>query len=95
MLVALAAKGPAVALLALAAVITVQQVEGNLLEPLVMKRQVRLHPAVILVAVTAGTLIAGVAGAFVSVPITAVTYRVIDTVQRHRQDAAGRPPTTD
>ncbi|WP_405102840.1 AI-2E family transporter [Micromonospora sp. NBC_01412] len=94
-LVALAAKGPAVALLALAAVITVQQVEGNLLEPLVMKRQVRLHPAVILVAVTAGTLIAGVAGAFVSVPITAVTYRVIDTVQRHRQDAAGRPPTTD
>ncbi|MGW1056877.1 AI-2E family transporter [Micromonospora rubida] len=93
-LVALAAKGPAVALLALAAVITVQQVEGNLLEPLVMKRQVRLHPVVILVAVTAGTLIAGVAGAFVSVPITAVTYRVIDTVQRHRQDAAGRPPTT-
>ncbi|MFI0794255.1 AI-2E family transporter [Micromonospora rubida] len=94
-LVALAAKGPAVALLALAAVIVVQQVEGNLLEPLVMKRQVRLHPAVILVAVTAGTLIAGVAGAFVSVPITAVTYRVIDTVQRHRQDAVGRPSTTD
>ncbi|MFF3867494.1 AI-2E family transporter [Micromonospora sp. NPDC001898] len=93
-LVALAAKGPTVALLVLAAVITVQQVEGNLLEPLVMKRQVQLHPAVILVAVTAGTLIAGIAGAFVSVPITAVAYRVIDTVQRHRQDAAGRPPTT-
>ncbi|WP_433346781.1 AI-2E family transporter [Micromonospora sp. CA-111912] len=93
-LVALAAKGPTVALLALAAVITVQQVEGNLLEPLVMKRQVKLHPAVILVAVTAGTLIAGIAGAFVSVPITAVAYRVIDTVQRHRQEAAGRPPTT-
>ncbi|WP_405114220.1 AI-2E family transporter [Micromonospora sp. NBC_01405] len=93
-LVALAAKGPTVALLALAAVITVQQVEGNLLEPLVMKRQVKLHPAVILVAVTAGTLIAGIAGAFVSVPITAVAYRVIDTVQRHRQDAAGRPAAT-
>ncbi|PWR11451.1 AI-2E family transporter [Micromonospora acroterricola] len=83
-LVALAANGPTTALLTLAAVIAVQQIEGNLLEPLVMKRQVRLHPAVILVAVTAGTLIAGIAGAFVSVPITAVIWRVIDTVQRHR-----------
>ncbi|CCH15627.1 AI-2E family transporter [Micromonospora lupini] len=83
-LVALAANGPTTALLTLAAVVAVQQIEGNLLEPLVMKRQVRLHPAVILVAVTAGTLIAGIAGAFVSVPITAVLWRVIDTVQRRR-----------
>ncbi|SCL37263.1 Predicted PurR-regulated permease PerM [Micromonospora pallida] len=87
-LVALAANGPGTALLVLAAVIAVQQAEGNLLEPLIMKRQVRLHPAVILVAVTAGTLVAGIAGAFVSVPITAVAYRVVDTVQRHRQQAA-------
>ncbi|MEU4565640.1 AI-2E family transporter [Micromonospora sp. NPDC023956] len=86
-LVALAAEGPGTALLVLAAVIAVQQAEGNLLEPLIMKRQVRLHPAVILVAVTAGTLVAGIAGAFVSVPITAVGYRVVDTVQRHRQRA--------
>ncbi|KAB1129180.1 AI-2E family transporter [Micromonospora sp. DT46] len=92
-LVALAAKGPVTALLVLAAVITVQQVEGNLLEPLVMKRQVRLHPAVILVAVTAGTLIAGIAGAFVSVPITAVVWRVIDTIQQHRQRPTPAPPT--
>ncbi|MER7473934.1 AI-2E family transporter [Micromonospora sp. NPDC000018] len=95
-LVALAAKGPVTALLVLAAVIAVQQIEGNLLEPLIMKRQVRLHPAVILVAVTAGTLIAGIAGAFVSVPITAVVWRVIDTVQRHRgrpaPDAEAAPP---
>ncbi|MEO3776661.1 AI-2E family transporter [Micromonospora sp. B11E3] len=91
-LVALAAKGPGVALLTLAAVIAVQQIEGNLLEPLVMKRQVRLHPAVILIAVTAGTLIAGIAGAFVAVPITAVAYRVVDTVQRHRRAAVEEPP---
>ncbi|MFE0588538.1 AI-2E family transporter [Micromonospora echinospora] len=90
-LVALAANGPGTALLVLAAVIAVQQAEGNLLEPLIMKRQVRLHPAVILVAVTAGTLVAGIAGAFVSVPITAVTYRVVDTIQRHRQRAARQP----
>ncbi|MFJ6198742.1 AI-2E family transporter [Micromonospora sp. NPDC092111] len=91
-LVALAAKGPTTALLVLAAVIAVQQIEGNLLEPLVMKRQVQLHPAVILVVVTAGTLIAGIAGAFVSVPVAAVTYRVVDTVQRHRDQAAAPPP---
>ncbi|MEH0819175.1 MULTISPECIES: AI-2E family transporter [unclassified Micromonospora] len=92
-LVALAAKGPTTALLVLAAVIAVQQIEGNLLEPLIMKRQVRLHPAVILVVVTAGTLIAGIAGAFVSVPIAAVTYRVVDTVQRHRERLAATRPT--
>ncbi|MEU5786237.1 AI-2E family transporter [Micromonospora purpureochromogenes] len=92
-LVALAAKGPTTALLVLLAVIAVQQIEGNLLEPLIMKRQVQLHPAVILVVVTAGTLIAGVAGAFVSVPITAVAYRVIDTVQRHRERLATTRPT--
>ncbi|MGV9210944.1 AI-2E family transporter [Micromonospora sp. RB23] len=86
-LVALAANGPTTALLTLAAVVAVQQIEGNLLEPLVMKRQVRLHPAVILVAVTAGTLLAGIAGAFVSVPITAVLWRVVDTVQRRRAAA--------
>ncbi|WP_428962415.1 AI-2E family transporter [Micromonospora fluostatini] len=87
-LVALAANGPTSALLALGAVILVQQTEGNLLEPLIMKRQVRLHPAVILVVVTGGTLLGGIAGAFVSVPIAAVTYRVVDTVQRHRAEAA-------
>ncbi|MGC5017006.1 AI-2E family transporter [Micromonospora sp. DT47] len=92
-LVALAAKGPTTALLVLAAVIAVQQIEGNLLEPLIMKRQVQLHPVVILVAVTAGTLIAGIAGAFVSVPIAAVTYRVVDTVQRHRERAAAARAT--
>ncbi|MEV6694448.1 AI-2E family transporter [Micromonospora sp. NPDC051196] len=91
-LVALAANGPTTALLTLAAVIAVQQIEGNLLEPLVMKRQVRLHPVVILLAVTAGTLIAGIAGAFVAVPIAAVAWRVIDSVQRQRQGAAPSRP---
>ncbi|MEH1015297.1 AI-2E family transporter [Micromonospora sp. CPCC 206060] len=89
-LVALAANGPTTALLALASVIAVQQIEGNLLEPLVMKRQVRLHPVVVLVAVTAGTLLAGIAGAFVSVPVVAVLYRMVDTVWRARRAARDR-----
>jgi len=49
--------------------------------------------------VTAGTLVAGVAGAFVSVPIAAVLWRVLDTVQRHRaaeRNGTGVPaPTAD
>ncbi|RKN59209.1 AI-2E family transporter [Micromonospora costi] len=84
-LVALAAKGPVTALLLLAAVIAVQQLEGNVLDPLIMKRQVRLHPAVLLIVVAAGTFVAGIAGAFVSVPLAAVTWRVVDTVQRRRR----------
>jgi predicted PurR-regulated permease PerM len=76
-LVALAASGPTDALLVLAAVIVVQQAEGNLLEPLIMGRAVRLHPAVVLVAVAAGTLIAGVSGALLATPLVAVAYRMI------------------
>jgi predicted PurR-regulated permease PerM len=81
-LVALAAGGPVDALLVLAAVIVVQQVEGNVLEPLIMGRALRLHPAVVLVAVTAGALVGGVAGAAVAVPLTAVVYQVTRTVLR-------------
>ncbi|MEH1127184.1 AI-2E family transporter [Micromonospora sp. CPCC 206061] len=79
-LVALASNGPVDALLTLAAVIAVQQAEGNLLEPLIMGRSLRLHPAVVLVAVTAGTLSAGIAGALVAVPLTAVVYKAGSTL---------------
>jgi putative heme transporter len=84
-LVTLVANGPTQALIILAAVIAVQQTEGNLLEPLVMGRAVRLHPAVILVAVAAGTVLAGVAGAIVAVPVVAVAYRVITTLAATRE----------
>jgi predicted PurR-regulated permease PerM len=85
-LVALAAKGPLTALLVAAAVIVVQQVEGNLLEPLIMKRQVRLHPVVVLVVVTGGALAWGVAGAFIAVPLAAVAYRVTQILIRRETD---------
>jgi predicted PurR-regulated permease PerM len=75
-LVALAANGPTDALLTLVAVIVVQQLEGNLLEPLVVGRQVRLHPVAVVVVVFAGSLLAGVAGAIVAVPVAAVAYRI-------------------
>jgi putative heme transporter len=79
-LVALASGGPVDALLVLLAVIAVQQIEGNLLEPLIMGHTLRLHPVVVLVVVTAGGLLGGVAGALVAVPVTAVVYRVVRTL---------------
>lgn len=78
-LVALAANGPTDALLVLAAVIAVQQIEGNLLQPLIMGKALRLHPAVVLVVVTAGTLIGGIAGALVAVPLTAAVHGFLRT----------------
>ncbi|MEU4244727.1 AI-2E family transporter [Actinoplanes sp. NPDC026619] len=73
-LVTLVTNGTQDALIVLAAVILVQQAEGNLLHPLVMRRAVSLHPVVTLLAVSAGTLLGGVAGALIAVPACAVVY---------------------
>lgn len=90
-LVALAAKGPVTAVLVLGVVLLVQNLEGNLLEPLVLGRAVRLHPAVILLAVAAGALVAGVGGALLATPLTAMTHRVVGVLR----DCPGRPPARD
>lgn len=77
-LVALVTQGVTSALVLLAVVLVVQQLEGNVLHPLVMGRALSVHPVVILLAVSAGGLLAGVPGAIVAVPVVAVTYRVAD-----------------
>lgn len=71
-LVALVAEGPFAALLVLVAVIVVQQVEGNFLQPVVVGRSVDMHPVVILLAVTAGAVLAGIMGALIATPVVAV-----------------------
>ncbi|GAB2905047.1 AI-2E family transporter [Neomicrococcus lactis] len=76
-LVALVANGPMVALIVLAAVILVQQLEGNFLQPVVMGNALSLHPLIILVALTGGTVLGGLVGAVISVPLTAVAWAVI------------------
>ncbi len=76
-LVALVSGGLGDALLVVAAGLVVQQIEGNLLQPVVMGRQVQLHPAVTLLSVAAGGAIAGIPGAFLAVPVAAVTRRVL------------------
>ncbi|PYF99387.1 Predicted PurR-regulated permease PerM [Georgenia satyanarayanai] len=76
-LVALVAVGPVEALVVVAIVVGVNQLEGDLLQPIVMGRTLSLHPLVILVALTAGTVLAGLTGAVLAVPVTASIWRAI------------------
>lgn len=70
--VALVANGAGSALLVVAATVVVQQVEGNLLQPLILERAVRLHPLVTVWAVAAGLVVGGLLGAFLAVPLVAI-----------------------
>ncbi|MCZ2857097.1 AI-2E family transporter [Blastococcus sp. VKM Ac-2987] len=86
-LVALADQGLTTALLVLAVVVVVQQAEGNLLEPLILSPVLRLHPFLIILAVTVGGVTYGVLGAFLAVPLTACLARVVDYVRGREPDA--------
>lgn len=76
-LVALVAKGPLAALIVILIAVGVNQLEGNLLQPVVMSRSVNLHALAILVALTAGTILGGIIGALLAVPVAAVVWRII------------------
>ena len=71
-LVALVTQGPTTALIVIALVLVVQQLEGNVLQPILVGRTMDLHPALVIVAVTAGGTLAGITGAFLAVPVIAV-----------------------
>jgi predicted PurR-regulated permease PerM len=74
-LVALATKGWVAAVILLAVFIVENQIEGHLLQPLVVGRLVRLHPLSIILVLAVGAIVAGIPGAIVAVPFTAViTY---------------------
>ncbi|MEX5717090.1 AI-2E family transporter [Geodermatophilus maliterrae] len=77
-LVALVDEGFTVALIVFGIVLLVQQIEGNVLQPIIQGRGFNLHAAVVILAVTAGSSLAGIIGAFLSVPVAAlmaVVYR--------------------
>ena len=80
-LVALAARGPLIALLVLVLIVLIGQIEGNLLQPLVMGRAVNIHPLAVALSVACGTLLAGVIGAVIAVPLVAVTWTVWTTLK--------------
>lgn len=91
-LVALAAGGVVKAGLVLAVILAVQQLEGNLLQPMIMRRAVALHPVVVLVSLGAGAALAGIVGAFLAVPIAAVVAAMGNELRLRSEAAAGTVP---
>jgi predicted PurR-regulated permease PerM len=88
-LIALVSNGFTTALIVLGIVLLVQQLEGNVLQPIIQGRGFNLHAGVVILAVTAGSSLAGIIGAFLSVPVAAliaVIYRYI------RDELDGRTP---
>lgn len=89
-LVALAARGPLIAVLVLALIVVIGQIEGNLLHPMVMSRAVNLHPLAVALSVASGTILAGVIGAVVAVPLVAVTWTIWTALKADLSGAESR-----
>ncbi|WP_318213629.1 AI-2E family transporter [Streptomyces sp. SCL15-6] len=85
-LVALADRGFVIALWALGVVLAVQVLEGHVLQPMVQSRTVQMHPAVVLLALTAGASVAGILGMLLAVPLTAAAFGIVHELQGRYSD---------
>ena len=96
-LVALFSEGPVTAGLVLGAIVLVQQVEGNVFQPVIVGRTVHVHPVGILLAITLGTILAGIIGAMVAAPLVAVGSAVLDYLRENEapRDDAGHAISMD
>jgi predicted PurR-regulated permease PerM len=83
-LVALVDRGPVIALIILGVVIGVQQLEGHVLQPLIMGRAVAIHPLVVIVGIATGVVTAGIVGALVAVPLIAVLNTAVRRLSKRR-----------
>lgn len=83
-LVALVTQGPGTAVLVGVIVLAVQWLDSDLLQPLILSRAVDLHPVAIAIAITAGTLLAGLGGAVAATPLVAAVYAMV-----RRRDPGG------
>jgi putative heme transporter len=87
--VALASEGLVTALLVLGIVALVQQVESDILQPMIMGRLVPLHPLVVLLVLSAGAKLVGLIGALLAVPLAASVSAISNEV-RLRSEHPGR-----
>jgi len=85
-LVALVDRGWIIALSVLGAVIVIQQLEGHVLQPLIMGRAVAIHPLVVIIGIASGVVLAGIIGALVAVPLIAVLNTGIRRLARRRPE---------
>lgn len=80
-LVALISNGVVDAALVVGAIVAIQQIEGDLLYPNVVGRMIRLHPVAILLVLTAGTVVAGIVGALLAIPVAAGIWTAVRFVR--------------
>ncbi|MFT4231485.1 MAG: AI-2E family transporter [Leucobacter sp.] len=89
--IALVYNGPVNALIMLGVVILVNQIEGHVLQPLVMGSAVKVHPLGVVLAVSTGALLAGVPGALFAVPIAASANSIVNMLVNRGWDPASDP----
>ncbi len=89
--IALVYNGPVNALMMLGVVILVNQIEGHVLQPLVMGSAVRVHPLGVVLAVSTGALLAGVPGALFAVPFAASANAIVNTLFGKEWEAGSDP----
>ena len=104
-LVALVAQGPITAVLMLAGVVVVQQIEAHVLPPFLMGRFVSVHPLGVIVAIALGVIVAGIPGALIAVPCAAVLNAVVqhlaeetdvgDSAREAAEDDPAPPPAPE
>jgi predicted PurR-regulated permease PerM len=90
--------GPAAAIVVGITIVVLLQVEGHLLQPVIMSRAVEVHPLAVALSVTAGTLLGGIAGALIAVPFVAFLNSFIKSLKvplaaAERADDEGVPQT--
>jgi predicted PurR-regulated permease PerM len=101
-LVALVTHGWVSALIVLIIVIAVQQLEGHVLQPLIMGRAVALHPLAVILSIAGGIVVAGIVGGLIAVPLLAVLNTAIRYLVSHpsgeptpNREAPGTEPADD
>ncbi|MFE7278104.1 AI-2E family transporter [Streptomyces sp. NPDC057623] len=90
-LIALVSNGPQDALIVLAIIVAVQQLEGNVFQPMIQSRGLGLHGAVILLAVTLGGSLAGIVGSLLAVPVVAVIAVIWNYLREQLLDTPQSP----
>jgi putative heme transporter len=93
--VALATRGPWIALAVLGLIIVIGEIEGHLLHTVVMTRAVRLHGVVVVISVALGGLLDGIIGAAVAVPVVSVIWAVITALRALPAGGSGQPAHAD
>jgi predicted PurR-regulated permease PerM len=91
--VALAERGPLIAILVVALTVVVGSFDGDVLQPLVMGRAVNIHPLAIVVLIAAGAISFGIIGALVAVPIGSAAYGVLKYATGRDPDFPLAPPS--